>query len=52
MSLTLQYIIIAVIFIIAVISVILKFIPSKSKPQGGCGKGCGCELNKTSSKTI
>jgi hypothetical protein len=51
MSLTIQYIIIAVIFIIAVVSVIRKFIPSKSKPQGGCGKGCGCELDK-SSKTI
>lgn len=50
MSLTVQYIIIAIIFILAVISVIKKFIPSKSKPQGGCSKDCGCELDQTSIK--
>ena len=47
MSLTIQYIIIAIIFIIAVYTVIRKFVPSKSKPQSGCGQGCGCEVNKT-----
>lgn len=51
MSLTIQYIIIAVIFIIAVVSVIRKFMPSKSRSAGGCGKGCGCDLDK-SSKSI
>lgn len=45
MSLTIQYIIIALIFIIAVISVILKFMPSKNK-SSGCGKGCGCDYTK------
>lgn len=52
MSLTIQYIIIAIIFIVAVVSVIRKFMPSKSKSQGGCGKGCGCDINTTNSKTI
>ena len=42
MSLTLQYIIIGIIFALAVISVIIKFMPSKSK-NTGCGKGCGCD---------
>lgn len=47
MSLTLQYIIIAIIFITAVVFVVKKFIPSKSKNASGCGKGCGCDHNKT-----
>ena len=46
MSLTIQYIIIALIFAIAVISVIRKFIPSKSR-KAGCGGGCNCEINKS-----
>lgn len=37
-----QYIIIAIIFIGAVVFLIKKFMPSK-KNVGGCGKGCGCE---------
>lgn len=52
MSLTIQYIIIAVIFIIAVISVIRKFMPSKSQSGGACGKGCGCDIKTNSSKSI
>lgn len=50
MSLTIQYIIIAIIFAIAVLSVIRKFIPSKSKKQNGCGAGCGCDMNKSTVK--
>ncbi|WP_149914227.1 FeoB-associated Cys-rich membrane protein [Sphingobacterium cavernae] len=52
MSLTIQYIIIAVIFIIAVITLVRKFLPSKSKSQSGCGQGCGCDMTKTSAKNI
>ncbi|WP_132777176.1 FeoB-associated Cys-rich membrane protein [Sphingobacterium alimentarium] len=47
MSLTIQYIIIAIIFAAAVISVVRKFIPSKSKNKNGCGAGCGCDMNKS-----
>jgi len=41
-SLTLQYIIIAVVFIVAVWYLAKRLLPSK-KPVKGCGKGCGCE---------
>lgn len=52
MSLTIQYTIIAIIFIIAVITLVRKFMPNKSKSQSGCGQGCGCELTKTNTKRI
>lgn len=45
MSLTLQYIIIAAIFIIAIAYIVKKFLPSKGKASG-CGKGCGCDYTK------
>jgi len=49
MGLTLQYIIIAAIFGLAVLYLVRKFMPSK-KAKGGCGKGCGCDYNPTTSK--
>lgn len=36
----------------AVITLVRKFLPNKSKPQGGCGQGCGCEMTKTSTKKL
>jgi flagellar biogenesis protein FliO len=42
---TIQYIIIVLIFIAAVVYVVKRFIPSKNQ-QGGCGKGCGCDFDK------
>ncbi len=36
---TLQYIIIALIFVAAIIYMVRKFMPSKNK--SGCNKGCG-----------
>lgn len=39
-----QYSIIALLFIVALIFMIRKFMPKKGK-QGGCGKGCGCALS-------
>ncbi|MGN0002613.1 MAG: FeoB-associated Cys-rich membrane protein [Sphingobacterium composti] len=52
MSLTIQYIIIAIIFIMAVYTLIRKFWPNKSKSQSGCGQGCGCELTKKNANNI
>lgn len=40
---TIQYIIIAIIFAIAVFFMVRKFMPSKDK-KAGCGKGCGCSF--------
>lgn len=52
MSLTIQYIIIAIIFLIAVVFIVKKFMPNKNAPTGACGKGCGCDYSKTTqSKT-
>ncbi|HMR20167.1 MAG TPA: FeoB-associated Cys-rich membrane protein [Sphingobacterium sp.] len=45
MEITIQYIIIAIIFIAAVTFVVRKFMPSKSK-SGSCNKGCGCDFSK------
>lgn len=39
-----QYIIITIIFILAVAYIIKRFLPTKQK-QGGCGKGCGCDYS-------
>jgi len=39
---TLQYIIVAIIFIAAVAFIVRKFMPSKGKTEG-CSKGCGCD---------
>ncbi len=41
MDLTVQYIIIAILFVVSVFFVIRKFVPKKST-NTGCGKGCGC----------
>ena len=41
MDLTIQYIIIFILFVVAVLFVIRKFAPKKSN-NTGCGKGCGC----------
>ncbi|NGM62265.1 FeoB-associated Cys-rich membrane protein [Sphingobacterium sp. SGG-5] len=38
---TVQYIIIALIFIAAVVYMIRKFMPSKGNGSSGCQKGCG-----------
>lgn len=48
MGLTVQYIIIAVIFITAVIYLVKRFMPSK-QTKGGCGKGCGCDYTPPTS---
>lgn len=40
-----QYAIIAVIFIIAIVFMVKKFMTSKSK-SAGCGKGCGCSFSE------
>lgn len=45
MSLTIQYIIIAIIFMIAVGYIVKKFLPSKNATPG-CGKSCGCDHTK------
>lgn len=50
MPLTIQYIIIAVIFIAAIVFIIRKFMPSKGKSEG-CSKGCGCDLSKQSTES-
>lgn len=42
MSLTIQYIIIAIIFSAALLYVIGKFIPSKNNKKS-CGSCCGCD---------
>ncbi|WP_422798554.1 hypothetical protein [Sphingobacterium sp. Mn56C] len=39
-----QYGIIALVFIGAIIFMVRKFMPSKNNP-GGCSKGCGCSAN-------
>ncbi|MFD2557243.1 FeoB-associated Cys-rich membrane protein [Sphingobacterium tabacisoli] len=40
-----QYAIIALVFIIAIVFMVKKFWPSKTK-SGGCGKGCGCSFTE------
>ncbi len=42
---TLQYILIALIFLAAIAYMVRKFMPSKRK-SGGCNKGCGCDFTK------
>ena len=46
MSITIQYIIIAIIFLLAVGFIIKKFLPSR-KSNTGCSKGCGCDYSST-----
>lgn len=41
MEITIQYIIIAAIFIAAIYYLIKRLLPGKSK-AGGCSKGCSC----------
>ena len=48
-SISIQYGIIGLIFIIAVIYLIKRFLPSKGK-AAGCGKGCSCAVESTSVK--
>lgn len=43
MDVIIQYVIIGVIFIVAVVYVVKRFAPSKNK-KGGCAKGCGCAM--------
>lgn len=38
-----QYAIIALVFVIAIVFMVKKFLPSKTK-NGSCGKGCGCSF--------
>lgn len=45
MELTVQYIIIAVIFAAAIAFIVRKFIPKKGN-SGSCSKGCGCDFSK------
>ena len=45
----LQYIIIAVVFFIAVAYFVKKMLPSKNK-SGGCSKGCGCAMDNKPAK--
>lgn len=46
MSLTIQYIVIGLIFVVAMAYLFKKFIPSKKK-SGACSKGCGCAMTDT-----
>ncbi|WP_093363344.1 FeoB-associated Cys-rich membrane protein [Sphingobacterium wenxiniae] len=46
-SLTIQYILITVIFLVAVYYLIRRFLPSKKRNSGGCNKGCGCAMDET-----
>lgn len=43
MDAIIQYIVIGVIFLVALVYVVKRFLPSKSK-SGACGKGCGCAM--------
>ncbi|QBQ40894.1 FeoB-associated Cys-rich membrane protein [Sphingobacterium psychroaquaticum] len=45
-TLTIQYIIIAIVFIVAVYFVVKRLFPSKGK-AGGCNKGCGCAVDQS-----
>ncbi|MBD1434873.1 FeoB-associated Cys-rich membrane protein [Sphingobacterium sp. DN00404] len=45
-----QYIIIGILFIIALVFMIRKFIPTKTKQQG-CNKGCGCSMTDVEKKS-
>ncbi|MFD2595402.1 FeoB-associated Cys-rich membrane protein [Sphingobacterium griseoflavum] len=44
MDLTIQYIIVALVFIAAIGYLLRRFMPSRKKSTG-CGKGCGCALS-------
>ncbi|MFD2965990.1 FeoB-associated Cys-rich membrane protein [Sphingobacterium bambusae] len=46
MNLTIQYIVIGLVFVVAMAYLFKKFIPSKKK-SGGCAKGCGCAMTDT-----
>lgn len=48
-GLTLQYLIIAVIFIIALVFMFKRFMPSKNK-GGSCSKGCNCPVDNVKTK--
>ncbi|MBL1411140.1 FeoB-associated Cys-rich membrane protein [Sphingobacterium sp. C459-1T] len=39
-----QYAIITIVFVFAIVFMVRKFLPSKTK-SGGCGKGCGCSFS-------
>lgn len=41
-NLIIQYIVIALVFVVAVYFLVKRFMPSKG--NGGCGKGCGCSV--------
>ncbi|RZF62851.1 FeoB-associated Cys-rich membrane protein [Sphingobacterium corticibacterium] len=44
-----QYAIIALVFIAALVFLIKRFAPSKKKQQG-CNKGCGCSMTDVEKK--
>lgn len=46
-AISIQYGIIGLIFIIAVIYLVKRFLPSKGGKSGGCGKGCSCAIEET-----
>ncbi len=46
MNLTIQYIVIGLIFVVAMAYLVKKFLPSRKK-SGGCAKGCGCAMTDT-----
>ncbi|KGE12961.1 FeoB-associated Cys-rich membrane protein [Sphingobacterium deserti] len=48
MDLIIQYSIIAVVFIVALIYMVKRFMPAKKK-KGGCAKGCGCSMSESGS---
>lgn len=43
MEILIQYAVIALVFLVAMVFLIKRFMPSKSK-QLGCNKGCGCAM--------
>ena len=49
MGIWIQYAVIALIFIVALVFLIKRFAPSKNKQQG-CHKGCGCSMTDVAEK--
>ncbi|MFD1769836.1 FeoB-associated Cys-rich membrane protein [Sphingobacterium suaedae] len=49
MDITIQYVIIAVVFAVALFYFVKRFLPSKNK-TGSCSKGCGCSQSDPSTR--
>lgn len=49
MEIVIQYAVIGLVFIVALVYLTRKFLPSKNKQQG-CGKGCGCSMMEPETK--